>query len=154
MERVLAALSSMSYMGFATHDEIYANPDAFRYATESVLHHIADGSGGVILGRASVMVLAHRQDVLCVRLDGPVEARIIHASRGRNIDEATARQEQKETDAAREAYMHTFYGQSLHDPHLYHLMLDSTALDSQACVDIILRAAADTLGLRPIGKDE
>ena len=39
--------------------------------TERVLAEIADGAGGVVLGRAGALVLRDRPDALHVRLDGP-----------------------------------------------------------------------------------
>jgi cytidylate kinase len=149
MERVLAALAStsMPYIGMDAHSELFANPDAFRQATEAVLRQIADGAGGVILGRASMVVLEKRPDVLSVRLDGPTAARIRRGIESRDIDEAAARKEQKETDTARESYLQTFYGRSQSDVSLYQVVLDSTVLSHQACIDIILRAAQDRLGL-------
>lgn len=152
MERVLAALAStsMPYIGMDAHSELFANPDAFRQATEAVLRQIADGDGGVILGRASMMVLEKRPDVLSVRLDGPVAARVREGAKARNIDEVEARKEQKETDAARESYLQTFYGRSQSDVSLYQVILDSTSLTREACIDIILRAARDRFGLRAV----
>jgi cytidylate kinase len=149
MERALAALASASvpYLGTYARPELFLDPDAFREATESVLRRIADGPGGVVLGRAGMVVLANRPDVLCVRLDGPAEARIAQASRRRGIDEGAARRDQEETDRARSAYMHTFYGQSQDSTHLYHVALDSTALSPGTCVEIVLQAAKDRLGM-------
>jgi cytidylate kinase len=150
MERVLMALASVSFpFESDAQREFYGDPDTFRQATESVLRKIADGEGGVIHGRASMVVLANRPDVLSVRLDGPVEARILQASRQNHIDEAIARRDQKETDDARESYVRTFYRQSQNNSHLYHVVLDSTALSRQACTEIVLQAAQDRLGLTP-----
>ena len=145
MARVLSALASVSISdaGAELNSATYANLEAFRRTTESVLRKIADGVGGVILGRAGVVVLRDHPNVLSVRLDGPVEARIRQALSERAIDEATARREQRETDEARETYMRTFYGQSLGNPELYQVMLDSTALSRETCAEIILKAAAD-----------
>ena len=150
MERVLSALASVSISdaGAELNSATYANLEAFRRTTESVLRKIANGVGGVILGRAGVVVLRGHPNVLCVRLDGPVEARIQQALVGREIDEATARREQRETDEARETYMRTFYGQSVDNPELYQVTLDSTALSHDTCADIILRAAAEPLSPR------
>ena len=147
MQRVLAALASVSIsdLGADMYSGAHANLDAFRLATESVLRHIADDSGGVILGRASVVVLRNHPGVLRVRLDGPTDARIHKVMEARGLDETVARREQRETDAARETYAHTFYGLTLHDAELYHVVLDSTALARDTCVEMILRAAADPL---------
>ena len=150
MERVLAAMVSSSTQFVVTdaQAEQYSNPDLFRETTESVLRRIADGEGGVVLGRASMVVLGGRPDVLCVRLDGPPEARIRQVVERGVADEATARKEQKATDDARDAYGRVFYRVSQDDSKLYHLMIDSTELSFDACVDLILRAAEDRLGLK------
>ena len=94
-----------------------------------------------------MVVLAKRPDVLSVRLDGAVEARIRQAAQRSGIDEETTGKDQRETDGARSSYMHTFYGQSQDDPNLYHVVLDSTVLSLETCVGIILEAARDRLGM-------
>jgi cytidylate kinase len=146
IDRVLDALGSVAMpyaMEAGVNFEPYANAETFRRATESVLRSIADGPGGVLLGRASAIVLQGRPDVLSVRLDAPVDARIRDVIQRRGIDEAAARRDQREVDAARGAYARTFYGRSLDDPRLFHLMLDSTALSRDACVEIVITAADD-----------
>jgi len=116
------------------------DPNEFRLATERTLRHLADGAGAVILGRCAMVVLADRADVLRVRLDGPLQARIANrVSAG--IDEATARRAQKHIDGAREQYARYFYKTSQDDPRLYHVVLDSLALSLECCVDVIVRAA-------------
>ena len=117
-------------------------PERFRSATRAQLQHVADTTGAVVLGRAGMVVLGGRPDVLCVRLDGPVEARIAQVV-AHGIDEASARQGQREVDSAREAYARVFFNVRQDDPRLYHLILDSTVLSAEACTDIIVRAAQD-----------
>jgi cytidylate kinase len=120
-------------------------PERFRKANEAKLRDIADTTGGVILGRAGMAVLGERPDVLCVRLDGPVEARIAHAI-AQGVDEACARKDQRAVDRARDAYARVFFNVRQDDPRLYHLVLDSTALSVEASVDVIIRAAGDRFG--------
>jgi hypothetical protein len=48
-----------------------------------------------------------------------------------------------ETDRARHAYVHRFKHADARDPALYHLLLDSTALDLATCVELIALAAED-----------
>jgi cytidylate kinase len=152
MERFLRAMTtSTPEFGLGdTASSATSNFDQFRQATEAVMRQIADGDGGVVLGRASMVILAGRPDVLCVRLDGPAEARIRHVVEREMADEATARREQRETDDARESYGRIFYNVRQDDPKLYHVMLDPTVLSIEACIDIVLRAASDRLGLEPI----
>jgi cytidylate kinase len=121
------------------------SPEAFRAESVTELRRVADGAGAVILGRAGMAVLGGRPDVLCVRLDGPVEARIAQVV-ALGIDEAAARQGQRDVDNARQAYARVFFNARQDDHRLYHLVLDSTVLSVAACVDIIVRAAADRFG--------
>ncbi len=123
------------------------DPDVFRAATESILTSVADTTGAVILGRAGMVVLGGRDDVLCVRLDGPVEARVAQAVAD-GADAATARDAQRDVDGARNQYATFFYRQRQDDPRLYHLTIDTTALPVDSCVDIIVRAAAARIGSR------
>lgn len=118
----------------------FAAPEDFRSATEAVLRDAADGIGAVILGRAGMVVLQDRDDVLRVRLDGPGEARIARAI-AEGLDEPTARQMQRDVDGVRERYVNYFYRAHQYDARLYHLVIDSTALPADVCVSIIERAA-------------
>ena len=57
------------------------------------------------------------------------------------IDRETADRRQKNEDRARAAYVYRAYGVDGGDPSLYHLMLDTTALGVDTCVDLIAMAA-------------
>jgi cytidylate kinase len=120
--------------------EALRSQETYVEATERVIKRVADSTGAVILGRAGMVVLGGRHDVLCVRLDGPLQARIAQAIAD-GADEATARDTQRAVDSARERYANVFYNAHQHDARHYHLVIDSTALPVDACVDIILRAA-------------
>ena len=98
-----------------------------------------------MLGRAGMVVLGGRPGVRCVRLDGPVEARIAQVV-AHGVDEASARQGQREVDSAREAYARVFFNVRQDDPRLYHVILDSTVLSAEACISIIVRAAQERFG--------
>lgn len=141
-QRLVASLSGLEtglpVAGRSVED--FALPEDFRAATEAVLRDAADGAGAVILGRAGMVVLQDRDDVLRVRLDGPVEARIAQAV-AEGLEEAAAREMQREIDGARERYVNYFYKAHQHDARLYHLVIDSTALPAEVCVDLIEQAA-------------
>lgn len=113
----------------------------FARAAEEVLRKQAETGEGVILGRAAVIVLRDAPDVLRVRLDGPRERRARQGARLGGIDEATAKQALASFDRAHAEYARRFYGAHLRDFSLYHLMLDSTAIDFDTCADLIERAA-------------
>ncbi len=114
---------------------------AFRDQTEQVLHQIAGTTGGVILGRAGAIVLHDQRAALHVRLDGPIEARIQRAVGLEGTDEATAAKLLAETDRARLGYVKHFYKCDARDACHYHLVLDSTAFELEACADLVVAAA-------------
>jgi cytidylate kinase len=118
-------------------------PDAraYRQQTERVLAEIADGIGGVVLGRAGAMVLKERPDALHVRLYGPPVPRLAAAcSRSENDPEAV-RREMEGNDRAREAYVRHFYRCDPNDALHYHLVVDSTAFSIDTVVDLVVTAA-------------
>jgi hypothetical protein len=125
--------------------ELPVTPEQFGAANKAELQRVADTTGAVVLGRAGMVALAGRPDVLCVRLDGPVEARIAQVV-ALGIAEDKARQGQREVDSAREAYARVFFNARQDDPRLYHLILDSTVMSVETCVEIIVLAARDRLG--------
>jgi len=126
-------------------EELGVVPDVAH--TELAIRRLADGGGAVILGRAGVFVLQGRPHVLHVRLDGDVEARRRAAMAHEGLDYKTAARKQQETDQARRAYIAHFYPRSgaWEDASHYHLVLDSTAISIDVCVEIITRAAQDRL---------
>src|SRR5450755_3025663 len=65
-----------------------------------------------------------------------------------NADPATASDAQRDVDGARNDYASFFYKQRQDDARLYHLIIDSTALPIDACVDIVIRAARAHIGGR------
>jgi cytidylate kinase len=115
--------------------------DAFRQATEQVLREHAAGAGAVILGRAGAIVLRDQPHALHVRLTGPEQARIEQGMRLEGVDRATAERHMGETDHARRAYVHHFYRCDARDPAHYHLLIDSTAIPLDDCVELIAGAA-------------
>jgi hypothetical protein len=141
-ERIFMALANTpTLMGSGQiPTEVPQTLEPFRAECQSKLRGIAGTTGGVILGRAGMVVLGDRADVLCVRLDGPLEARIAQAV-AQGVDEESARRDQLEVDRARDAYARVFFNARQDDPRLYHLILDSTVLPVDACLDIIVRAA-------------
>ena len=120
-----------------------ALPDerAYREQTERVLAEIADGAGGVVLGRAGAIVLGERPGVLHVRLDGPRDRRLeaACARSGRPRDEV--RREMEANDRTREAYVQHFYRCDPAAARHYHLVVDSTALPLETVVDLVVTAA-------------
>jgi cytidylate kinase len=147
LERLLVrfAPAAQAFSGAAPPEEIL-DERTYLQTTEAVIRERARSGDAVILGRAAAVVLRDEPRALHVRLDGPPERRIDQGMGGEHIDRKTAERHMRETDRAREAYVQQFYGVDARDASLYHLVIDSTAIGLDACVDLIARAAADRAG--------
>jgi cytidylate kinase len=125
--------------------EIIAEEEFVR-RTEVLIGHVADTTGGVILGRAAAIVLAGRPGVLHVRLTGPEDARVAQAMSLHGRDAESARRRLRENDRARAAYVKHFYRADPGDPKHYHLVIDSTAIPLETVIGMVVSAAES---LRP-----
>ena len=144
MERLISTMARGSALygsGVLQRDDVLCDERTFQLATELVLWQMAAQTGGVILGRAATVVLAAHPGALRVRLDGPVERRISQAVAHDGFDRATARRMQVQTDRARDAYTHHFYGVHPGDPKLYDLVIDVSRFGYAASEEMIVLAA-------------
>jgi cytidylate kinase len=116
-------------------------PDqAGREQIEREIRELAAGGKGVILGRGAAVILHDDERALHVLLDGPREARVRQAMGMEGLDQHAAERRLARVDRFRRAYVETVYGVDLRD--VCHLVLDSTAIPLDDCVELIARAAA------------
>jgi hypothetical protein len=128
--------------------EIVSAQDFLR-ATEEVLLRQAATGMGVILGRASAIVLRDDPLALRVRLDGAPARRVQQAMRLEGIDEATAQRRMRQLDHTHATYAKHFYGLDVRDRSLYQVVLDSTVIGIDTCVEMIATAALALGAERP-----
>ncbi|GLY77275.1 AAA family ATPase [Actinoallomurus iriomotensis] len=122
-------------------DRGFVPEEEFLIRTEKVIKQIAEHGGGVILGRASQLVLAGLPGALHVRLDGSRRRRLANVRESLDLSEREAERLLDDNDRARTAYVKHFYRADPADPALYDLVIDSTRLAAPACADIIVTAA-------------
>ena len=115
--------------------------EARRRELEREVRAFAASGRGVILGRGAVVLLRDDPRALHVLLDGPVEARSRQAMAIEGIDRATAERRLARVDRFRRAYVEDLYGVDVREPGVFHLVLDSTAIALDDCVEIIADAA-------------
>jgi cytidylate kinase-like protein len=101
----------------------------------------ASVSGGVVLGRGGMVVLREVPWALHVHLRGSRAARLRQATAIEGLDLDAAEQRLEAEDKARIGYVRRAYGVDGEDPALYHVVLDSTALHLDACVEVIVAAS-------------
>jgi Cytidylate kinase-like family len=114
---------------------------------EATIQRMAEETGGVVVGRAAVCVLRAHPTAVHVRLDGPRDRRVKQAMQIEGIDETEACRRLATIDRTRALYIKRFYDRDSNDPSLYHVVLDSTAVPLQTCVDVIVEVARARLGL-------
>jgi hypothetical protein len=145
----LARAATISGGGGADAEDLDLEERRLRSHVEEFLYR-ASISGGVALGRGGMVVLRDVPHALHVQLQGPREARVRQGMAIDGIDRETAERRQEAEDEARIGYVRRAYGVDGRDPRLYHLLLDSTALDFDACVELIVAASqARTRDRRP-----
>jgi cytidylate kinase len=138
------------FAGTATRDDpTTMTEDEFRQATEQVLHEYSE-AGAVILGRAAAVVLRDEPGVLHVRLDGTPARRIGQAMVVYGVDRPTAERELKIADRARETYVERWYGVDPHDQRCYDLVIDSTRINVDTCIELIALAATRRARQSPV----
>jgi hypothetical protein len=147
LDRLTASLGRLSTMGGATGGSVERLDLQERHVRAYIEEFLAAArtTGGVALGRGGMVVLRSTPWALHVFLGGPREPRILQRMRLDGIDRATAERRQAVEDRARTEYVRRAYGVDGEDPSLYHLMLDSTALDLDTCVELIVTAGRSRL---------
>lgn len=113
--------------------------DVFKAENEAALCERMEQGGGVLLGRGAAAFLGRNPRCVHVRLDGPVDGRVVRGMELEGLDEDAARRRQQATDRARSLYVRRYYDRDVRDPSLYHLVIDSVAVPLDACVDLITR---------------
>jgi cytidylate kinase len=140
--RMVASLGTMpDPVGGVLPTSALPDERAYRQQTEKVLVEVADGAGGVVLGRAAALVLGDRPHALHVRLDGAAGRRLAAAVARSGRPVAEVRRDLEANDRSREAYVRHFYRCDPASPRLYHLVIDSTALPLDTVVDLVVVAA-------------
>jgi cytidylate kinase len=112
-----------------------------RRELERELDAFAASGDGVILGRGAAAIMHDDERALHVLLDGPAEARTRQAMAIEGIDRRTAERLLARVDRFRRAYLEDLYGVNPRAAGVFHLVLDSTAIGFEDCVDMIVTAA-------------
>ena len=94
----------------------------------------------VIEGRGSQGVLRDKPGVLHVRFVAPVEQRVEKLMKRDNIGHNEARKKVKEADQAQVYYIRRYFTVDIHDPTLYHLIINTGKLTVDAAADLVIKA--------------
>ena len=140
--RIMAGLSSLSStigLPILGAEDLDPRGHLRRHVEQSVTR-VTD-AGGVILGRAAAVVLAGHPTSFHVRLHGPAERCLAQGMKIEGAEVSVARVHQADTDRSWARFVSRLFDRDAADPKLYHLVLDSTAVPLDACIEVIASAA-------------
>ena len=112
------------------------NEREFIKISNEVINRLAEAGNVVIIGRGSSAILNHRTDTLRICVTGSTSDRITHLL-GTGLNQTDAKELINTTDAAQERYfLHAFNCGPL-DPHLYHLIVNTSEMPLDDTADLI-----------------
>ncbi len=117
-----------------------AEADAYREALRQVVETAVNSGHTVIVGRGAQVLLAHRRDVLHVRVVAPLKQRIIYVARREGLKEAGAQARIQLKDQDRIRYLQSQHRRHADDPLLYDLVINAGILDLESAVELICLA--------------
>jgi CMP/dCMP kinase len=136
----LAVIDELGLFGLTpTHKEF----EAYRRNLDCVMNTLVDDGKVIIIGRAGQSILRERKDVLHVRIIAPLDVRVIRIASRQEISKEAAFAQIKASDHSRKQFLKRLFKVSWDDPSLYHLVLNTGFLNSEAASDLISMAAAN-----------
>lgn len=114
-------------------------PEQYREHLGTVMHDIADGEGGVVLGRGANFMLP-RDRCLRVRVVAPLEIRTDYVASMFQIPVGQARTAAQEKDADRRLFNRNFFDADIDEPTNYDLVLNMDLYSLDAAVVMVLQA--------------
>jgi cytidylate kinase len=136
-EAALAAIDELGLM------EIDLSPQAmntYRQAVRAVMEELAERGRVVIVGRAGQVILAHKPNLLHVRLIASSETRAARLAAKHSISLSGARAQIAASDAYRQKYLKRFYQVQWDNPYLYDLILNTDRLTEDEAAALICAA--------------
>ncbi|HQB82974.1 MAG TPA: cytidylate kinase-like family protein [Candidatus Rifleibacterium sp.] len=105
-----------------------------------VIKEICEKSNVVILGRGGSQILKDRSDTLHVRIVADRSERIQHVMKEQNLEQAKAEEVVSRKDEAAANFIYDFFDADWNDPHHYHMILNTSRIAPEKCIEMILNA--------------
>ncbi len=117
----------------------FQEKDYYEVLTQ-VIKEISEKSNVVILGRGGSQILKDRSDTLHVRIVADRNDRIQHVMKEQNLDQAKAEEVVNRKDEAAANFIYDFFDADWNDPHHYHMILNTSRIAPEKCIEMILNA--------------
>lgn len=113
---------------------------AYTHALRDVVRAAVEAGSCVIVGRGAQIILHDRRDTLHVRIVAPLKLRVAYVAQRENLSPAAAQQRIQQKDMDRRRYLSVTYRHTPDEAHLYDLILNTSVLSLDGCVDIVQQA--------------
>lgn len=96
----------------------------------------------VILGRGGQAILEDEPGVLHVRIEAPLDARVQRIQEQESVSQRAAQRTTDTRDRAAADYLKRFHSIDWSDPTLYHLVINTGRVDTEAAARLIVNAVS------------
>ena len=125
----------------AGDDATHLDRGAYQLLITTLVQEYGDTGNSVIVGRASQIILANRDDVVHVRILAPLEHRCEQVMRSMDVDADTSLELVQQHDRWRELYLKDYHNADWNDLLLYHFSINSGLVEIDEAVDMIVHYA-------------
>lgn len=132
-------LYSLSLIGQMYRGEFIKEPvqEQLKHGEQELIDQVANHQSCILLGRCAGWTLRERADVLSVFIAADKRFRLDRAITEYAVEPSQAKGVLAKYDRQRAGYYHELTGGNWHEKKGYHLVLDSSKLGIEACVDIL-----------------
>ncbi len=116
--------------------------DEYLTVLQQVIKELAAKDRTIIIGRGGARILHDHPTTLHLRIVADEATRIARIIDQQKVDETKAREVIAQSDEAARTFIADFFDADWADPHLYHLTLNTSRLDIDRCVALILEQVA------------
>ncbi|HIM56344.1 MAG TPA: cytidylate kinase-like family protein [Candidatus Latescibacteria bacterium] len=125
-------------------DEVatYLDRGTYQLLITTLLQDYGDTGKAVILGRASQIIMAGRDDAFHVKIIAPFQARCQRIMEAQEMSLDAAKDLVEQHDRWRQLYLKNYHNADWDDLLLYHLTINTGKMDAEDAVDLMVRYAA------------
>ncbi|MDN5278583.1 MAG: hypothetical protein PWR01_2548 [Clostridiales bacterium] len=117
--------------------ETFQEKDYFDVLNQ-VIKDIASGDDAVILGRGGCQILKDQHNAYHFKIVSSFKDRVKHLVAEQKIEEDKAEALINSKDKAASSFIYDFFDADWNDPHHYHMVLNTSRINPDACVKLIL----------------
>ncbi len=115
------------------------NVELYKKIAET-LRILGERGRSVILGSGAAIINASLPNILCVRLQAPMDFRVERIAKLLDIPASEAREKIRTYDGKREEFVYEFTRKDVSSPHHYHLIFDNSKFDAGQITELICHA--------------